>query len=401
MTDVAIDLTDPDTYVGGIPHAIFRHLRTHDPVSWRKEPGGPGFWAVTRHEDVLAVLRAPAIYSSWRGGTLLADPPAEFLEKLRENMLNRDPPDHTVMRRLVNNAFHPRRVAALEAHIIDQARILVDRVRDRGECDFATEIAGQIPLDVICEILGVPVEDRRTLCALTERMFGTEIVDRAAALRDAIAAANELRGYGAELGRRRAARPADDLVSELLAADIDGRRLTQGEFEAFFMLLFNAGSDTTRSLLCFGLDILLERPPVIERLRAEPAALPRTIEEVLRYEPPVIQFRRTATRDASLGERRIREGDKVVVFFPSANRDERVFIDPDRFDPDRTPNDHLAFGHGTHFCLGAPLARMESKHVLSQVLARLPGLERASPLVASRTNFIRSARQLRIRFEAR
>jgi cholest-4-en-3-one 26-monooxygenase len=398
---VSLDLADPDTYTNGVPYDHFRYLRTNDPVSWQREPDGPGFWAVTRYADVLHVLRTPAVYSSWRGGTLLPDPPAEFLEKLRQNMLNRDPPDHTVMRRLVSKAFHPRRLTLLEAGIAEHARVLVGRVVSRGECDFATEIAGEMPLFVICEILGVPVEDRRSLYALTERMFGSTITDRAAALRDGMAAADELRAYGAALARRRAAEPADDLVSELLAAEVDGRRLTDGEFQAFFMLLFNAGADTTRSLLSYGLDLLLDRPALCERLRAEPDALPRAIEEMLRFETPVIQFRRTATQDAMLGERAIREGDKVVVFFPSANHDEAVFTDPERFDPDRSPNDHISFGHGTHFCLGAPLARMESKHVFGEVLRTLRGLERAGPLVASRTNFIRSARELRVRFHVR
>lgn len=401
MSAPVVDLSDPDSYATGVPYDHFRYLRANDPVSWHPEPGGRGFWAVTRYHDVIAVLRAPTVFSSWRGGTLLADPPAEFLEKLRENMLNRDPPDHSVMRKLVNKAFHPRRIAQIEDRIAAHARVLVERVRDRGECDFATEVAGEMPLYVICEILGVPLEDRRHLYALTERMFGTEIADRAAALRDGMDAANTLRAYGAELGRKRAAAPSDDLISELLAAEVDGRRLTDGEFQAFFMLLFNAGADTTRSLLCYGMDLLLDRPALIERLRAEPAALPRAIEEMLRFETPVIQFRRTANQDTTLGERRIREGDKVVVFFPSANRDEAVFDDPDRFDPDRTPNDHISFGYGTHFCLGAPLARMESKHVFGEVLATLRGLERGGPLVASRTNFIRSARQLRVRFRAR
>ena len=155
-----IDLADPDSYTNGIPHAAFRELRRHDPVAWQPEPRGRGFWAITRYQDVLTVLKAPQLFSSWRGGALLDDPPAEFLEKLRENMLNRDPPDHTRMRKLVNHVFSPKRITALEHKITEHARILVDRVRDRGACDFATDIAGEMPLFVICEILGVPQADR-------------------------------------------------------------------------------------------------------------------------------------------------------------------------------------------------------------------------------------------------
>jgi cytochrome P450 len=399
MLDPHPDLTDPHTYAGGVPHHVFRHLRTHDPVSWQAERHGRGFWAVTRYQDVVTVLRTPKLYSSWRGGALLADPPPEFLAKLREGMLNRDPPDHTMLRRLVNKAFSPRRIEELEERIAAHARTLVAGVRERDRCDFATEVAGEMPLFVISEILGVPREDRRRLYALTERMFGSELTEPAEALRDGMAAAEELRAYGAELGRQKARAPAEDMISDLLTAEIEGRRLTEGEFQAFFMLLFNAGADTTRSLLCYGLDLLLDRPALLDRLRREPSLLPGAIEEMLRYEPPVIQFRRTATEDTVLAGRTIREGDKVVVFFPSANRDDAVFADPDRFEIERAPNDHLAFGYGTHFCLGAPLARIESKHVFREALTQLVGLERGGPLVPARTNFIRSIRHLEIRFQ--
>jgi cholest-4-en-3-one 26-monooxygenase len=388
------DLDDPDAFTNGIPHALFRELRADDPVAWR----AGGYWAVTRHRDVMTVLRTPEVFSSARGGVLLDDPPPEFLAKLRENMLNRDPPEHTRMRRLVNEAFSSRRLAVLEDAIAAQARRLVAGVRDRGACDFATEIAGEMPLFVICEILGVPYADRRQLYALTARMFGSDITDRKLALADGMAAAGELRAYGAELVHSKRATPADDLISDLVRVELDGERLTEGELQAFFTLLFNAGADTTRTLLCYGLDLLLEYPAALALLVAEPARIPHAIEEMLRYEPPVIQFRRTAARDTELAGRTIREGDKVVVFFPSANRDESVFAEPDRFDIERSPNPHLAFGYGTHFCLGAQLARMESKHVLREVLAQLRGLERAAPLVTGRTNFIRSVREQKVRY---
>lgn len=394
----SIDLGSPDTYVNGVPHAELRRLRQTEPVSWQPEPQGRGFWAVTRYHDVLEVLRNPGLYSSWRGGALLADPPGEFLEKLRENMLNRDPPDHTRLRKLVNHVFSPKRIGRLERRIEDHARTLVDSLTGRLACDFATEIAGQMPLFVICEILGVPAEDRVTLHTLTWRMFGSAIEDRAAAFRDGMAAAAEMRAYGSELARRRRAHPEEDLVSDLVAAEVDGRRLTEGELESFFMLLFNAGSDTTRSLLCHGLDLMLDHRDDLERLRTDPSLLPAAIEEMLRFEPAVLQFRRTATSACRLGGQDIAEGDKVVVFFPSANRDEAVFHDPDRFDITRSPNPHLAFGHGTHFCLGAPLARMESRYMFREVLTRLEGIDRGGPLVSTRSNFIRSVRAQPITF---
>lgn len=392
------DLASPDLYTNGIPHEVFRELRANDPVSWRPQ----GFWAVTRYVDAITVLRTPSTYSSWRGSVLLEDPPPEFLDKLRESMMNRDPPDHTWLRRLVNKAtLNPRRIAQLDNRIAQHARALVAAVADAGRCDFARDIAEEMPLFMISEILGVPVEDRRSLYALTVRMFTTEVADPQAAMRDKIAAATALRDYAAQLGRRRQANPTDDLTSELLRAELDGRRLTEGEFQAFFMLLFNAGTDTTRSLLCYGLDALLVRPREMARISREPAVLPAAIEELLRYEPPVIQIRRTAMHDVELGGSRIKTGDKVVVFFPSANRDATVFPDPDRFDIERTPNEHISFGFGTHHCLGAPLARLEAKHVFAATFAALEDLEPEGPAVPIRTNFVRGMRHLPIRFRTR
>ncbi|MEO8548617.1 MAG: cytochrome P450, partial [Kofleriaceae bacterium] len=317
----------------------------------------------------MTVLKTPRTFSSWRGGALLADPPPAFLAKLREGMLNRDPPDHTTLRRLVNRAFSPRQVEKLDHRIAAHARALVAQLGPSGETDFAATVAGEMPLFVICEILGIPRDDRAQLYRSTARMFGSEIADPKLAFEDGMAAAEELRAYGAELGRSKQARPADDIVSELLAAELDGRSLTEGEFQAFFMLLFNAGADTTRTLLALGLDLLVDHPDAMAELRADHSLLDTAIEEILRFESPVIQFRRTAVHDVELGGASIKEGDKVVVYFPSANRDEAVFADPDRFDIRRSPNDHLAFGYGTHFCLGAPLARLETKHVLREVLS--------------------------------
>lgn len=389
-----LDLADPDTYTSGIPHDEFRRLRATAPVSWQPEAGGRGFWAVARHADALTVLKNPAVYSSWRGGALISDPPADFLERLREGMLNRDPPDHTALRRLVTRAFNPKRVGDLERRVVERARTLFADHGRTTTCDFAKDIAGELPMFVICEILGVPIEDRERLYALTERMLTTGTSDRAAAFQDGMAAAMEMRAYGAELGRQRRAAPRDDLVSELLTADVDGRQLGQGEFEAFFMLLFNGGADTTRSLLCLGLDLLLDRAPLYAQLRENPALVPGAIEEMLRFEPPVIQFRRTATRPTELAGQHIAEGDKVVVFFPSANRDEALFDQPDEFRFDRTPNDHLAFGYGTHFCVGAQLARLEARLVFTELLARYGRVERAGPLVRARTNFVRAVKSL-------
>jgi cholest-4-en-3-one 26-monooxygenase len=394
---MAIDLSSPDSFTNGIPHEAFRELRARDPVSWREQ----GFWAVTRYHDAIKVLRTPATFSSWRGSVLLDDPPPDLLTKLRESMMNRDPPDHTWLRRLVNKALNPRRIALLDDRVKQHARDLVAGICATGRCDFAQDVAEEMPLFMISEILGVPVEDRRALYSLTMRMFTTEVIDPAASLRDKMAAVAEMREYGARLARAKRSEPGDDLTSELVAAELDGRRLTEGEFQAFFMLLFNAGTDTTRSLLCYGLDLLLDRPELVDRLRLDASLLPVAIEEMLRYEPPVIQIRRTAMHNVELGGRSIKEGDRVVVFFPSANRDEVMFPEPDKFDIARQPNDHIAFGFGTHHCLGAPLARLEARHMFRELLDQLEDLERAAPTVPIRTNFVRGIRHLEIKFNAR
>jgi len=389
-----IDLASPDTYTGGIPHDAFRDLRATTPVAWCAEQGGRGFWAVTRYHDVVSVLRAPQLFSSWKGGVLLPDPPPEFLANLRLSMMNRDPPDHSRLRKLVNKALSPRRFEQLEHQVAHQAAAIVARVRDRGACDFAADVAEQLPIFVICEILGVPREDRASLYALTDRMFSTVPTEATEAMRDKMAAAGEMRAYGGRLVESKRANPDDDLMSELAAEP----SLTDGELQAFFMLLFNAGTDTTRSLLSYGLDLMLDRPEIVDHLRGDPTRIPTAVEEMLRYQPPVIQIRRTATGPTVLAGTEIAEGDKVVVFFPSANRDAEVFDRPDQFDPERSPNEHLAFGYGPHFCLGAPLAKLEAKHLFTEVLAQLDGIERAGPMVPVRTNFVRNIRQLPIRF---
>jgi cholest-4-en-3-one 26-monooxygenase len=396
--DADVDLSHPDTYRHGFPHELFRRLRAESPISWREEPGGPGYWAVTRYDDAVEVLSKPTLFSSWLGGVRLPDPPAPFLHKLRESLLNRDPPEHTALRAVVNKGFTGARMQRLRERIRAHARELVARVEGRGTCDFATEIAGEMPLFVICELLGVPAADRAHLYALTARMFNSEIGDAQAAFADAMAAAEEMRAYGAAFVRQKPS--GEDVMSDLLGARPGGCPLGQGELQAFFALLFAAGADTTRTLLCLGLDLLLDRPETLTRLASTPALIPMAIEEMLRFEPPVLHFRRTASADGVLRGKAIAAGQKVVVFFPSANRDETVFAEADEFIIDRSPNAHLAFGHGVHQCLGGTLARIQATHVLGTLLGRVREIERRGPKVEARTNFVRSVHRLPIAFRA-
>jgi cytochrome P450 len=391
------DLLDLANYADGPPHALFRRLRAEDPVHWHAEPGGPGFWALTTYADVVRVSRDPATFSSFAGGTMIPDAPPPQLAILRLMMLNMDPPQHTALRMLINKGFTPSAVARLHARIGGLARSIVDAVVARGACDFVADVAGELPSYVIAELVGIPLDDGRQLYRLTERMHTTAQTHADHA--DIEAAIGEMMSYSHALREAKRARPGGDIASALLAAEVDGERLSDVEFDMFFMLLINAGGDTTRNLVAGGMLALIEHPDEWARLRADLGLLPSAIEEMLRWVTPVVHFRRTATRATELRGRRIADGDKVVVFYSSANRDEEVFAAPDRFDVARTPNEHVAFGGGgAHFCLGANLARMESHALFEQVLTRLPDLHLAGPVERLRSNFINGPRRMPVEF---
>jgi cytochrome P450 len=396
---MTIDLLDLRAYADGPPHEQLRWLREHDPVHWHPEPNGPGFWAVTRYDDVVTVSRDAHTFSSWTGGTMLEDSPPEFLAGIRLMMLNMDPPQHTKLRALVNKGFTPRMVAGLDGRVRELARRIVDTVAPRGACDFVADVAGELPSYVIAELVGIPLDDGRRLYALTERMHTTDPSPEG--LAHAQAAVGEMMTYASELRAAKAARPGVDLASALLAAEVDGQRLSDLEFNLFFMLLINAGGDTTRNLVAGGMLTLLRHPDQLALLRRDPSLLPTAIEEMLRFQSPVQHFRRTTTCDTTLGGRAIAAGQKVVVFYTSANRDAARFIEPDRFDVRRTPNEHVAFGGGgTHFCLGANLARLEIRAMFEQVLTRMDGIGLDGPVAWLPSIFINGPRRMPVRFGA-
>lgn len=394
-----MDLLDLAHYRSGPPHHLFAQLRAEDPVHWHPEKDGPGFWAVTRYADVVRVSRDAATFSSWRGGTMIPDAPDEQLAVLRMMMLNIDPPQHTKLRLLVNKGFTPRTVEGLRGRIDALARQIVDTAARRGGCDFVADVAGELPSYVIAELVGIPLDDGRQLYRLTERMHTAAPTPEGQA--DLAAAFAEMMAYANGLRAAKRARPSDDIASTLLAAEVDGERLTDLEFDMFFMLLINAGGDTTRNLVAGGMLELLAHPEQWARLRTDPALLPSAIEEMLRFLSPVVHFRRTATADITLGTRAIHAGDKVVMFYGSANRDAAVFADPDRFDVARSPNEHVAFGGGgAHFCLGANLARVEARAMFSQILDRLPDLRLAGEVERLPSNFINGPQHMPVEFRA-
>ncbi|MFC4905977.1 cytochrome P450 [Actinomadura gamaensis] len=397
-----IDVIDPGVYeAGGIPHEQFRWLRDHDPVHWHADPNPsvPGFWAVTRHEDVTWVSRHPELFSSHTRTAMFEEFTDDEIALYGQMMLFQDPPDHTRLRSMVNKGFTPRMIKKLEGHIRAICNELIDAAAPLGECDFVEHFAAPLPLYTICEILGAPLADREkifnwsnTLVAFNDPEF---IGDKS----ESIACAAEFMEWASELRERRIREPGDDIATKLVQPDADGNTLTVEEFQLFVLMLSIAGNETTRTATAGGMQALFEHPDQWELLKANPAVLPTAVEEIVRWVSPINQFRRTATQDTELGGKRIRAGDKVVLFYGSANRDERVFEDPFRFDVTRDPNPQLGFGGGgPHFCLGTHLARMNLKMIFETVSARMPDIRPAGPARRLRSNFVNGTKDMPVRF---
>jgi cytochrome P450 len=410
------EIFHPATYATGVPYDVFRKLRAESPVAWIPEPAvgswpaGTGYWAVFSHADVKHVLRSPELFSSNLGATQIRDPDTpEDLAFVRAMMLNQDPPDHSRLRRIVAAAFTPRAVRALERTIDERARALIASALGK-ETDFV-ELAADLPVWTLAHIMGVPDEDRRLLYDWASRVIGYQD-DEYAGLSTADAASMspmaqkamqyrptsfthpdgrpvnprsytalaDMFAYAHALAAVKKENPGGDIMSRMLEGG-----LTDHEFENMFFLFAVAGNETLRNGIPGGLLTLLDHPSELARLRADPSLLPTAVDEMLRYWPPVMDFRRTATRDLTLSGHEIKAGQKVVVYHASANRDETVFPDPDRFDVSRTPNDHVSFGFGPHFCLGAHLARTQMRAVFRELLPL--HVERTGPAVRLASNF--------------
>jgi len=449
---VTAEIFHPQSYAHAVPYARFADLRRTAPVCWIDEPAigawpaGPGYWGVFKHADVKRVLRDPQTFSSHLGGTQIRDPEtAADLGFVRAMMLNQDPPAQSRLRRIVAAAFTPRAIRRLEETIADRARVLVDAVLPAGRADFV-EVAADLPVWTLARIMGVPDEDRRLLYDWANRVIGYQDADYAG-LSTADAAALSPLGRAALAERpasmtRPDGRPlnprsrvgladmyayahglakatadatdaadaaavvtsAEDPENDATPAGIVPRLLAEGltddEFENMFFLFAVAGNETLRNGIPGALLTLLQHPEQLAALRRDPEArLDTAVDELLRYWPPVMQFRRTATCDVTLGGREIRAGDKVVVYHASANRDETVFSDPDRLDLTRTPNDHVSFGFGPHYCLGAHLARTQMRAMLGQVLTRMPDLRPDGEPIRLTSNFQNGLKHLPVRWD--
>lgn len=390
-----IDLFSADTYARSMPHEEFARLRRESPILWHDEPDGPGFWALLKYDDVVAVSNDNQLFSSWLGGTNIPDMPPDALAMVRTMMLNMDPPAHTKYRRLVSTGFTPKQINALEPHVRDITRRIVDAVMARGRCDFVTEVAAELPLAVIAEMIGVPAQDHHRLFDWSNRLIGFDDPEFTTTPEDGRTAAMEMFMYANEMALDRKAHPREDLVSVLMAADVDGERLTEADFDGFFILLSVAGNETTRNLISGAMLALIEHREERARLAADFSLMPAAVEEFLRWVSPLIYFRRTASRDTELRGQLIRAGEKVVMYYPSANRDDDAFADGSRFDVGRSPNPHLAFGGGgNHFCLGASLARLEIRCMFEELLTRIPAMRLDGEVQRLRSNFINGIKHM-------
>jgi cholest-4-en-3-one 26-monooxygenase len=398
-----IDLLDLDRFQRLEHWEMFDRLRQEDPVSWHDYPGGQGFWNVVRHEDLVTVNRDTATFSSEAGGISIMSP-EEFPGEAQGNdprglmMLYTDPPKHTRYRLLVNKGFTPRMIGLIEKYLEHRAILIVDNIIERGQCDFVVDLASELPLQAIAEIMGVPQEDRKLLFDWSNRMIGID--DPEYANEDGANATAELFMYVNELGKQRKVDPRDDIVTKLLNAEIEGDSLSELEFDMFMLLLTVAGNETTRNTTAWGMWALMQNPEQYSALAGDiDGKLDVAIEEILRWATPVYHFRRTALSDAVIGGQEIKAGDKVVMWHTSADRDETVFDDPYRFDIERFPNEHIAFGGGgQHFCLGANLARMELKLIFREILQRIPDMQLAGNVEILRSNFIGGVKHMPVTY---
>jgi cytochrome P450 len=406
------DIRLGDIEFWGLPEAdreaAFRLLRDEAPISFHEEPmiegygQGPGFWALTRFDDVVHASRHAELFCSSRGGSNIGDIPNELGEFLG-SIINMDDPRHARLRRLVSSGFTPKELNKLLDTVRDVARDVVDSVAPKGSCDFVAEVAAQLPLRIICDMVGLPPALRASVYEQTNIILGLGDAEFVTSMEDLMGAFLTLHQMATELGQARLDEPTDDITSTLMHAEVDGERLSVVEFASFFILLVVAGNETTRTAISHGM-LELTRHPDQQRLLVDDFATHATnaVEEIVRWATPVIHFRRTATQDTEISGHPIAEGEKVVMWFNSANRDERAFEEPYRFDITRYPNPHVGYGGGgPHFCLGANLARREISVMFEELLRRLPDIRITGEPDMLQSSFIHGIKRMPCAFTPR
>jgi cholest-4-en-3-one 26-monooxygenase len=394
----ATRLADPDTFADGPPHALFAELRRTQPVVWQDMDGEPGFFAVLTHADVLAVSHEPNLFSATEGGIMLENPPPESLAMSRDMLVAMDPPRHTNSRKPVIPCFKPRAVGKLEEQIRELCRDIMAEARECGpDVEFVHDVSAKLPTRVMGRLMGLPEQDWPYVHRISEQMLAGQDPDVTADEADRHSIM-ELAAYAMQFAAdRRTSQPRGDVTDVLLSEEFDGQRMSDVDFASFFCQLVGAGNDTTKTLTSSGVVALLRHPDQLAELRADRSVIGSAVEEMLRWCNPVHYMRRTTTADTELSGVAIAAGQKVVMYYTSANRDEKVFDDPQAFDIRRQPNRHLSFGFAEHFCLGAHLARLESRVFFEELLTAFPGLRAAGEPVRLRSNFNNAYRQVPIR----
>jgi len=400
-----IDLTNPDTFHGGQPREVYTYLRQEQPVYWHEDPAqGVGFWVITRQADVDFVSKNPLLFSSRERSCLLMEPEEDNLALLQTQMINMDPPQHLKYRRLVRSAFTPRAVDAYEQRFREVARDIVDKAVAGGRCEFVQDIAAELPLIAICELMGVPLDKRQRLFELTNIMLGMDDPELTTSTEDGTNAMIEMFMIAMEIAAAHREHPQDDIVNVLLNGTVEEEPLPDEDFCNFFLLLIIAGNETTRTVTSHGMRLLMEHPQQYQQLVEDPSGIEDAIEEFLRFNPAVIAFRRTAMDDTQIGEQKIRKGDKIQMYYAAASADEAIFADGERFDITRgqredVRNEHRAFGVGQHFCIGSHLARLELKVIFEEIVRQIRNPRLDGEINWLRSNFINGIKSMPIAFE--
>ncbi|MBL1079153.1 cytochrome P450 [Nocardia sp. 2] len=389
-----MDIYDPELYVDGPIHEIFADLRRTQPVYWQDMPGEPGYWAILTHADVAHVARNPLLFSAETGGVVLENQSPERLEMQRNMLLMMDPPRHTEYRKPLAEHFKARVMGELEDRVRELTALLLDGVD--GEVEFVHDVAGVLPSQVVGGLFGIPAQDWPNIRQWAEQTTSQQDPDLVGDF-DATAEITKMAIYAIQFAmRRRTEEPRADLTSLILAGEFGGKAMSDIEFGSFFTQLVTAGNDTTKTMLSSGLHLLLDHPEQLRALRSDPALIPGAVEEILRFANPLHYFRRTATADTEIRGVPIKAGDKVAMWYTSANRDEAVFTEPQRFDIRRNPNPHLSFGLAQHYCLGVHLARLEGRVFFEELLRRFPRIEQIGEARRIRSNLNNGLKSLPI-----
>jgi linalool 8-monooxygenase len=404
MSLVDTDLKDPDVYRNGTPHDVFTALRRDDPVHWNPEADGRGFWSITKYDDITAISKNPRVFSSARehGGHRMFDENVVGVAGVgvaatEAPMISMNPPEHNRYRRLVSPGFTTPRLQTLESRVRGRVQAILDGLRDREESELVTEVAAELPIQVLAELLDVPQEDRKKLFDWSNAMIAEDDPELRKSPEQTAADVAAMAAYAAELWDDRLANPGSDLISMLVHSRIEGEVMTKERYLATFILLIVAGNETTRNSISGGLIALAQFPDERKKLVDHPEFLESAATEIVRWVSPILHMRRTAVADTEIRGKRIRSGDKVILWYPSANRDEEVFPDGFRFDVTRSEPPHLGFGIGQHYCLGARLAELQLRIFFGEFLKRYPNAVPSGSVRRMRSNFVAGIKEMPVR----